>query len=158
MKLLFICTHNRCRSILAEAVTNHIGAGRIKAFSAGSSPQHQVHPLSLHFLDQNGIDTQGLSSQSWDEFSELNPDAILTLCDNAASETCPVWFDSSVQVHWGLSDPSGGELPDGERAERFEATINVLERRIRALMQENNLSLRGQALEQKLHDIACQIH
>ncbi len=158
MKLLFICTHNRCRSILAEAIANHISDGSIKAFSAGSSPQSEVHPLSLHFLSRRGIDIQGLSSQSWNDFSELEPDAILTLCDSAAAEACPVWFDSSVQVHWGLSDPSGGELPEQERAEKFEATISVLERRIKAIMADDNRSLRGPELQNKLNAIASQIH
>lgn len=158
MKLLFICTHNRCRSILAEAVTNHVSNGSIKAFSAGSSPQSQVHPLSIHFLSQKGISTDGLNSQSWNEFSELAPDAILTLCDSAAAEPCPVWFDDSVQVHWGLSDPSGGELAEDERAEKFEATIGVLQRRIQAIMADGNSQLRGPALQSKLTEIATQIH
>lgn len=158
MKLLFICTHNRCRSILAEAVANHISNGRIAAFSAGSSPQSEVHPLSIQFLRRRGIETDGLSSQSWNEFSELEPDAILTLCDSAAAESCPVWFDASVQVHWGLSDPSGGDLSEQERAEKFEATINLLERRIMAIMDDDNHSLRGPELQNKLNAIASQIH
>ena len=143
---------------MAEAVANHVGQGRITAFSAGSSPQSQVHPLSLHFLSEQGIDTQGLSSQSWHEFSELEPDAILTLCDSAAAEACPVWFDSSVQVHWGLSDPSGGELPEQDRAEKFEATIDILQRRIMAIMADDTSELRGEALHNKLNEIASQIH
>ncbi len=157
MKLLFICTHNRCRSILAEAVANHVGDGQIQAFSAGSSPQTQVHPLSLHFLTEKGIDIEGLNSQSWNDFSDLNPDAILTLCDSAAAEVCPVWFDDSVQVHWGLSDPSGGDVAEHERDQHFTNTIEVLEQRIQALMSEDNLGLRGAALQAKLTDIAEQI-
>ena len=106
MKLLFICTHNRCRSILAEAITNHVSDGRIVAVSAGSAPQGEVHPMSLKYLDEHGVSLEGLSSQSWDDYENFSPDAILTLCDSAAQESCPVWFDHSVQVHWGLSDPS----------------------------------------------------
>lgn len=158
MKLLFICTHNRCRSILAEAVANQLGQGRINAYSAGSSPQSEVHPLSLYFLTENGIDTKGLHSQSWHEFSTLNPDAILTLCDSAAAESCPIWFDSVVQVHWGLADPSAGTLTESERTARFVATIDILKRRIEALIQDGNDELRGAALAQTLTDIAQRIN
>ena len=158
MKLLFICTHNRCRSILAEAIANHVGNGRIQAFSAGSSPQQHVHPLSIHYLAERGMDVSGLNSQSWDDYANLDPDAILTLCDRAAAETCPIWFTSSVQVHWGLADPSSGQLSDDERGDKFSKTMTILERRIKTLMQDGNLTLRGEGLKQRLQSIAEQIH
>ena len=131
MKLLFICTHNRCRSILAEAVSNHVGDGLIHAASAGSSPQGQVHPSSLLALQRHAISTAGLRSQSWDEFENYDADAIITLCDQAAAETCPVWFGDAPTVHWGLSDPSKSD-DDAE----FDKTIDILIRRIQALKME----------------------
>ena len=106
MKVLYICTHNRCRSILSEAITNHVAGDVITAKSAGSQPAGEVHPLSLKYLNEAGIPTEGLQSQSWDEFEAFAPDLVITVCDSAAGESCPVWFGKSVKVHWGLSDPS----------------------------------------------------
>ena len=90
MKILYICTHNRCRSILSEAITNHASQGVIEAKSAGSQPVGEVHPLSIKYLAQSGIATSGLTSQSWDEFEAFAPDVVVTVCDSAAGETCPV--------------------------------------------------------------------
>jgi arsenate reductase len=157
MKLLFICTHNRCRSILAEAIAAHISDQKITAKSAGSSPQGEVHPLTLKYLAEHQIPTDGLCSQSWDEFEDFKPDAILTLCDSAAKETCPVWFDHSTQVHWGLSDPSKEAIDDGRQRLSFDRTINILERRIRALVEADPASLAGDGLSQTLSQIATQI-
>ncbi len=112
MKVLYICTHNRCRSILSEAITNSIAGDVIEAKSAGSEPAGEVHPLSLKYLAQRGYSTQGLSSQSWHNFEDFHPDIVITVCDSAAGEACPLYFGNSIKVHWGLSDPSkvlGGE-------------------------------------------------
>ncbi len=128
MKLLFICTHNRCRSILAEAIANHIGDGSLIAASAGSSPQGQVHPSSLNALQRHGIDIRNLRSKSWSEFEGFGADAIITLCDSAASEPCPVWFGQAVSVHWGLKDPS-----KSDNSQDFDETINTLCKRLKAL-------------------------
>jgi arsenate reductase len=157
MKLLFICTHNRCRSILAEAIVRHISDGTIIAKSAGSSPQGEVHPLTLKYLSEHNISTDGLCSQSWDQFEDYNPNAILTLCDSAAQESCPVWFDQSVQVHWGLSDPSKGAVDEGRQRALFDNTISILERRIRALLEADPASLVGDGLSATLSQIAAQI-
>ena len=157
MKLLFICTHNRCRSILAEAISNYVGGGKITAVSAGSSPQGQVHPLSLKYLDDHQIPTDGLRSQSWNEFESFNPDAVLTLCASAAKESCPIWFGDSVQVYWGLSDPSVAATDDAQRAS-FNNTIDILTRRINALLESNMASLHGDILKNKLDQIATEIH
>jgi arsenate reductase len=157
MKLLFICTHNRCRSILAEAITNHFSKQRIVAASAGSSPQGGVHPLSLKFLKQRNIDTKGLKSQSWDEFQTFEPDAILTLCDNAANEACPVWFDNAVQVHWGFEDPSSAALDQDQQRIRFGETIDLMARRIQRLLEENTSALSGPQLQEKLQSIGQQV-
>ncbi|HMW50044.1 MAG TPA: arsenate reductase ArsC, partial [Cellvibrionaceae bacterium] len=134
MKLLFICTHNRCRSILSEAITNHLGAGVIQAFSAGSAPAGQVHPLTLKFLQEAHIPTQGLASKSWDLFADLNPTAVISLCDSAAAESCPLWMGDSLRLHWGLADPS--KLAEDETAARqaFNACIAQIKTRTQALV------------------------
>lgn len=160
MKILFICTHNRCRSILAEAITNHVGGSNIQAVSAGSSPQGQVHPLSLHYLSEHSISIDGLKSQSWDDFDGFNPDAIITLCDSAAQETCPVWFGDSVQAHWGLADPSK-LLSESEQGIAFNNTIDILERRGHRLLETINAStsvLVRQDLQLALNQIAAEIN
>ncbi len=137
MKLLFICTHNRCRSILAEAIANQYGQGRLVARSAGSQPVGEVHPLSLKYLAEQGIDTAGLCSQSWDEHERWAPDVVITVCDSAAGETCPVWFGSAIRVHWGLADPSTIEGSEESVRQAFLATIGTLKSRIQKLLSFN---------------------
>ena len=134
MKLLFICTHNRCRSIIAEAVTNHVGGTRLQARSAGSQPSGEVHPLSIKYLGEAGIPTNGLRSQSWDDHEAWAPDVVITVCDQAAGEQCPVWFGRSLKVHWGLSDPSRLEGSEAEVAAAFRHTITTLGQRIEQLL------------------------
>lgn len=137
MKLLFVCTHNRCRSIIAEAVANQAGGARIQARSAGSQPSGEVHPLSLRFLKEAGVDTSGLCSQSWDEQEAWQPDVVITVCDQAAGEQCPVWFGRSLRVHWGLADPSRLEAADEEIAAAFRTTIATLQERIERLLEHD---------------------
>lgn len=134
LKILYICTHNRCRSILSEAISNHMAAGKLQARSAGSQPVGEVHPLSLKYLAAAGISTAGLSSQSWDEFEQFAPDIVVTVCDSAAAETCPVWFADTVKVHWGLTDPSKLQGSDEEKAQAFAATIAEIKQRVTALL------------------------
>ncbi|TPV60798.1 arsenate reductase ArsC [Aestuariibacter sp. GS-14] len=133
MKVLYICTHNRCRSILSEAITNHFANSVITAKSAGSQPVGEVHPLSLKYLTEACISTQGLQSQSWDEFEAFEPDLVVTVCDSAAGETCPVWFGKSVKVHWGLSDPSKLTGSEDVIADAFRATIAQIAARVKDL-------------------------
>ncbi|MCB1615180.1 MAG: arsenate reductase ArsC [Pseudomonadales bacterium] len=137
MKLLFICTHNRCRSVLAEAVTNYYGNGRLIARSAGSQPAGEVHPLTLKYLAEAGVPIDGLSSQSWDAHESWNPDVVITVCDSAAGEQCPLWFGKALKVHWGLPDPSSLKAGPEETAEAFRATINTLRERIETLLANN---------------------
>jgi arsenate reductase len=137
MKLLFICTHNRCRSIIAEAVTNHLGGTRIEARSAGSQPSGEVHPLSLRYLEEAGISTENLCSQSWDEHEAWQPDVVVTVCDQAAGEQCPAWFGRSLKVHWGLSDPSRLQGSEEDVAAAFRDTLSTLQSRIQRLLQED---------------------
>tara|TARA_R110002153_G_scaffold110189_1_gene251127 strand:+ start:3330 stop:3800 length:471 start_codon:yes stop_codon:yes gene_type:complete len=137
MKVLYICTHNRCRSILSEAITNQFSNGKIVARSAGSQPAGEVHPLSIKYLQEAGISTAGLHSQSWDEFEEFAADLVVTVCDSAAGESCPLWFGKSLKVHWGLTDPSKLQGSEAQIADAFRATIEQIKQRVQQLLNLN---------------------
>lgn len=138
MKILYICTHNRCRSILSEAITNHLSARlstkKLHAFSAGSQPAGQVHPLSLKYLQEKGISIDGLRSQSWDDFEHEQPDIVVTVCDSAANEVCPVWFGNTIKVHWPLPDPSKLEGSEEDIRDAFFAVMETIQQRITRLL------------------------
>lgn len=133
--VLFLCTGNSARSILAESLLNHMGEGRYRAFSAGSQPKGEPHPMALEVLRSHGLPAEGFRSKSWHEFS--GPDApgldlIITVCDNAAGETCPVWPGRPIAAHWGIEDPAAVE---GERQrEAFEHALLYLRNRIDLLL------------------------
>ena len=137
MKILFICTHNRCRSILAEAICQDIGQGILMAASAGSEPSGTVHPLSLQYLKNRAITTQGLCSESWHAYEAWQPDVVITVCDSAAAESCPLWMGDALKVHWGLADPSRLQGSDDEIAQAFNNTIDCLSARIQYLVDNN---------------------
>ena len=158
MKLLFVCTHNHCRSILAEAITNQLARNRITVQSAGSAPGDEVHPLSLSFLQTRGYPCDNLSSQSWHDFEQFNADAIITMCDHAAAEICPVWFGDSVQVHWGLADPSNDSANEPKQAAQFNRTMDIIEQRIQKLLDTNMDLLSGDPLRFALQDLAAEIY
>jgi arsenate reductase len=153
-KFLFICTHNRCRSILSEAMTNHLAEGKIVAYSAGNQPAGQVHPLSIKYLEARGIPTDGLKSQSWDDFESIEPDVVITVCDNAANEPCPVWFGNCVKVHWGLPDPSKLEGSDEEIKNAFFAVMDTIEKRIRKVLELNLNEMSANELQSHLNALA----
>ena len=139
LKVLFLCTHNSARSILAEALLNDMGGGRFKAYSAGSSPRdnQQPNPLGLQVLQKAGISTEGLRSKNWDEFA--TPDApqmdlIITVCDNAAGEVCPIWPGHPATAHWGYADPSEGDGTDEQQLEAFRQTLHAMKRRLELLV------------------------
>lgn len=139
LHVLFLCTHNSARSILAEAVLNHIGQGRFKAFSAGSSPRDnlQPHPLGLQVLANASISTEGLRSKSWDEFARPDAphmDLVITVCDNAAGEVCPFWPAQPATAHWGYADPSAIEGSEAQKREAFRQTLLALNRRLTLLV------------------------
>ena len=139
INVLFLCTHNSARSILAEALLNHLGKGRFKAFSAGSSPRdnQQPNPLGLQTLQKAGISTEGLYSKSWDEFALPNAphmDLVITVCDNAAGEVCPYWPGQPATAHWSYADPSAGEGTDDEKLEAFRQTLHAIHRRLELLV------------------------
>ena len=135
--VLFLCTGNSARSILSEALLDRLGEGRFKAFSAGSKPVGRVNPGAMELLRQRGFPTDGLRSKSWDEFA--GPDApamdyIITVCNNAAGESCPVWPGRPATEHWDIDDPAGVGETEEERRAAFEAAYATLEARIRDLL------------------------
>ena len=139
LNVLFLCTHNSARSILAEAILNHIGKGRFKAFSAGSSPREnqQPNPLALQVLKNAGIPTADLRSKSWEEFGLLDApqmDLVITVCDNAAGEVCPFWPGKPATAHWGYTDPSQTQGSDAQKLEAFRQTLLALSRRLALLV------------------------
>jgi arsenate reductase (thioredoxin) len=134
--VLFLCTGNSARSIMAEVMMNHLGRGRFAGFSAGSRPTGKVNPFALEYLESNGLPTRGLRSKNWDEFAL--PDAprmdfILTVCDNAAGELCPVWPGKPVTAHWGVADPAAAEGSSEEKRAAFRSAAGILRRRIELL-------------------------
>jgi arsenate reductase len=155
---LFICTHNRCRSILGEAIANHLAKGKIIAYSAGSQPAGKVHPLSIKYLQARGIATAGLKSQSWDEFESVEPDVVITVCDSAAKETCPVWFGNCVKVHWGLPDPSKLQGSEEEIQNAFFAVMDTIESRIRKVLALNLDEMSDSELQIQLNALAEDKH
>ena len=159
LNVLFLCTHNSARSILAEALLNHLGKGRFKAYSAGSSPRdNQVpNPMALRTLEKAGISTEGLSSKSWDVFA--TPDAphmdlVITVCDNAAGEVCPYWPGQPATAHWGYADPSEGNGSDAEKLEAFSQTLHLIKRRLEIFINLPMSSLNKIVLEKTARDLA----
>ncbi|MCR6658690.1 MAG: arsenate reductase ArsC [Asticcacaulis sp.] len=159
--VLFICTGNSARSILAEAILNQLGAGRFKAFSAGSMPRGEVNPHALAYLTSLGMPTDFARSKSWDEFA--GPDApaldfIITVCDNAAGEVCPVWPGQPMTVHWGLPDPAAATGSEAEIALAFADAYRVLRNRIWAFINLPIQSLDKLSLQTKLSNIGKDAH
>jgi protein-tyrosine-phosphatase len=135
--VLFLCTGNSARSILAEQLLNHLGRGKFRAFSAGSHPKGQVHPIALALLREMKLPTEGLRSKSWDEFAQPSAptlDFIFTVCDNAAGEVCPVWPGHPVTGHWGIDDPAAVEGSDAEKRQAFRDAFHELEARIQSFV------------------------
>jgi protein-tyrosine-phosphatase len=132
--VLFLCTGNSARSIIGEALLNHLGKGRFRAYSAGSFPKAQVHPMSLELLKSMKLPTENLRSKSWDEFSKPGApqmDFVFTVCDQAAGEVCPVWPGNPVTAHWGIPDPAGAEGTEAQRMQAFRDAYRQLDARIK---------------------------
>lgn len=149
--MLFLCTGNSARSILAEAVLNRLGEGRFKAWSAGSRPKGEVHPMALQVLASHGHDVTGLRSKSWSEFSQPGAprfDIIVTVCDNAAGESCPVWIGQPMTAHWGIADPAA-VTGEGQHA-AFERALDLLIMRIERLVALPLAELDDAALRREL--------
>ncbi|OGA95822.1 MAG: ArsC family transcriptional regulator [Burkholderiales bacterium RIFCSPHIGHO2_12_FULL_61_11] len=133
MNILFLCTGNSCRSILAEATFNHLAPAGWKAMSAGSQPTGQVHPRSLALLAREGISTEGLHSKSWDPLPRI-PDVLVTVCASAAGETCPVYLGPVLRTHWGVQDPAHASGSDAEIDAAFMTAYRILRARIEAFL------------------------
>lgn len=159
INVLFLCTHNSARSILAEALLNTVGKGRFKAYSAGSSPRanQQPNPLGLQVLQKAGIATEGLYSKSWDVFAGANApqmDLIITVCDNAAGEVCPVWPGHPATAHWSYADPSQGEGSDAVKLEAFRKTLHAIHRRLELLCSLPDSRLEQSVLQTSARQLA----
>jgi protein-tyrosine-phosphatase len=154
--VLFLCTHNSARSIIAECVMNRIGQGKFKAYSAGSQPSGKVHPMALDLLKRLNYDTQGLRSKSWEEFTAPEApelDFVFTVCDNAADEVCPVWPGQPMTAHWGVPDPSLATGNEAERALAFADTHRMLSQRIGIFVSLPLSSLDKLSLQRRLDAI-----
>jgi arsenate reductase (thioredoxin) len=134
LNILILCTGNSCRSILGEALINHLAGNRFRAFSAGSHPTGKVNPNALATLARNGISTVGFTSQSWGEFEDKNIDIAITVCDQAAGEVCPAYLNCTIKAHWGLPDLAHVTGTDEEIAKAFQATYDELSVRIHKML------------------------
>jgi len=154
--VLFLCTGNSARSILAEAILNRLGKGRFRAYSAGSHPKGKVHPMALEVLSERGYETAALRSKSWDEFAEPGApalDFVFTVCDNAAGEACPVWPGHPATAHWGVEDPAALEGPEDKQREIFCRVYLELERRIDLFRSLPIESIDRPSLQSRLNEI-----
>jgi len=154
--VLFLCTHNSARSIIAEVVMNSLGRPNFRAFSAGSQPRGQVHPFALDLLRNNGHDISSLRSKSWEEFARPGAqklDFVFTVCDNAAHEVCPVWPGQPMTAHWGVPDPSLAEGSETVRRLAFADTMRMLGQRISIFMSLPFRSLDQMSLQNRLNEI-----
>ena len=154
--VLFLCTGNSARSVMAEAILNRLGAGRFKAFSAGSHPKGQVHPYTIDLLKSLNCDTSFARSKSWDEFAE--PDApqmdfVFTVCDDAAAETCPVWPGQPMTAHWGVPDPAAAEGTEAVKRAAFAEAFRMLNNRISIFVALPMRSVDRLALQRRLDEI-----
>jgi len=156
VNVLFLCTGNSARSILAEAYLNSAGQGRFSAHSAGSHPAGRVNPYALELLEKNRLPTAGLRSKNWDEFARAGApklDLVFTVCDNAAGETCPVWPGQPITAHWGVADPAAVQGTDAEKRKAFLRAFTELSARINLLLALPVDKLDRRVLQKKLDDI-----
>ena len=154
--LLFLCTGNSARSILAEAMANHLGKGRFHAYSAGSHPRGRVHPVALQILQDAGLPTATLRSKPWDEFAAADAppmDLIITVCDKAAGEACPVWPGHPVTAHWGVEDPAAIAGSPEQVRHAFAHALHLLQHRITLLLALKPEALDRLALETRVREI-----
>ena len=153
LNVFVICTGNSCRSVMGEALFNHLGQGRIKAFSAGSHPIGRINEGALATLKRCGLPTEGYKSQSWEEFEEQPMDIVITVCDNAAGETCPVYLTGAVRAHWGVSDPGHVKGTDEEIIAAFDKTYQTLELRIKKMLALPLEKMASDELSAELNEI-----
>ena len=154
--VLFLCTGNSARSIMAEVMLHHLGSGRFTAYSAGSHPQGAVHPLAIATLQSMGLPVDGLRSKSWQEFAQ--PDAppldfVFTVCDSAAGEVCPVWPGTPIMAHWGLEDPAAFHGPEADQRQKFHHVALMLRRRIELFLSLSLATLDRMTIQARLKDL-----
>jgi protein-tyrosine-phosphatase len=157
--VLFLCTGNSARSIMAESLLSKLGEGRFRAFSAGSHPKGEVNPLALKVLRDMDLPTDGLRSKNWDEFAQAGApdlDFVFTVCDNAAGEACPVWPGQPMTAHWGIEDPARVEGSDIEKERAFVTALRYLRNRISAFVNLPIASLDEMVLAKRLREIGHQ--
>lgn len=157
--VLFLCTGNSARSIMAEVMLNHLGRGRFKAFSAGSHPGGKVNPFATETMAAAGLPTTGLRSKSWDEFSTEDApkmDFILTVCDNAANEVCPIWPGKPTTAHWGVADPAAVEGTEEQKRAAFREAASILRRRIELLVNLPIEKLDRLSMQARLEEVGRQ--
>ncbi|MDE3201909.1 MAG: arsenate reductase ArsC [Acidobacteriota bacterium] len=155
-RVLFLCTGNSARSIMAEAILNHRGHGRFLAYSAGSHPSGKPRPEALRQIESSGMSTEGLRSKSWDEFAEPGApklDFVFTVCDNAANEQCPYWPGQPTTAHWGIADPAGVKGTPEEIARAFNDAFVVLDRRIGLFLSLPLATLDAMAIKREIDAI-----
>jgi arsenate reductase len=156
LHVLVLCTGNSARSILGECLINRLGKDRARASSAGSHPKQAPHPLALALLAERGYDVAGLRSKSWDEFAAPGApaiDLVVTVCDSAAAETCPVWPGHPRRTHWGVPDPAAASGSEARRRAAFEDAYRILEHRVRAFLALPLETLEGDALRRALDEV-----
>ena len=156
LNVLFLCTGNSARSVLAEALVNHWGRGKFVGFSAGSSPKGQVHPIALELLKHMKMPTEGMRSKSWDEFAQPGAprlDFVFTVCDNAAGEMCPIWAGQPMTAHWGVEDPAALEGSETDKWMAFRKAFHELESRIKIFTSLPIRTLDKVKLQERLRDI-----
>ena len=149
LNILVVCTGNSCRSIMLEGLLNHYGKDYFQAYSAGSNPAGYVHPMSIKTLEKAGIALSNYKSQSWDEFSGINFDLVITVCDNAAGEACPVYLSSAPKLHWGVEDPAKFQGSEKEIENEFQRIFSILAKRTHAMIEKykEKKSINPQSLE-----------
>ncbi|ADE16397.1 Protein-tyrosine phosphatase, low molecular weight [Nitrosococcus halophilus Nc 4] len=153
VSVLFLCTGNSCRSIMAEALFSHYGGQRFRSYSAGSFPTGEVHPVSLATLQAKGIGVAGYRSKPWDEFTHQPMDIVITVCDAAAGESCPAFPGEPLKAHWGVSDPAKFQGSEEETQAEFTRICNQLETRVQALVDLPVEEMDREALRQALQEI-----
>ena len=154
--VLFLCTGNSARSVMAEAILNKIGRGKFRAFSAGSQPKGEVNPHTIQLLAKLGYDTSGYRSKSWEEFARPGApklDFVFTVCDDAAGGTCPIWPGQPMTAHWGVPDPAAVEGSDEDKRRAFRGALSVLSARINLLLNLPVEKLDALAIKRKLDEI-----
>jgi arsenate reductase len=151
LNIFVVCTGNSCRSVMGEALINQLGQGRLKAFSAGSHPIGRINSGALATLKRHDLPTEGYQSQSWEDFEDITMDIVITVCDNAAGETCPTYLSKAAKAHWGVSDPGHIKGTEKEIITAFDQTFSILKQRVESLLALPLESLSSEKISSELN-------